>query len=83
MSITRAFADARSKIFELAAGVQSYDWGAVGEDSVVAQYADGLPDFKIESDKPYAEARSVKSAAPSLIAAAMDGHASVEAFAPA
>lgn len=43
-----------SPIFPLQCGVQSYDWGVVGEKSKVAQFASTSKDFKVE-DKPYAE----------------------------
>ena len=41
----------------LQCGVNSYDWGKKGEDSVAAQYAAATPapGFSIEADKPYAE----------------------------
>lgn len=42
-------------IFQLIAGTQSYDWGKIGLDSKVAQYAQCSPDFKLDESKPYAE----------------------------
>ncbi|KDE07466.1 mannose-6-phosphate isomerase [Microbotryum lychnidis-dioicae p1A1 Lamole] len=45
-----------SPVFELVCGAQSYDWGKLGKDgSKVSQFAQGLPDFKYDEDKPYAE----------------------------
>lgn len=43
------------RAFELHAGAQSYDWGTIGKASTVAQFSDGLPDFKLDEKKPYAE----------------------------
>ncbi|EST06768.1 Mannose-6-phosphate isomerase, type I [Kalmanozyma brasiliensis GHG001] len=45
------------KVFQLIPGVQSYDWGIVGDTSRVAQFASATPqlNFKPENNKPYAE----------------------------
>lgn len=48
----------QSSVFELQAGVQSYDWGVLGSSSKVAQYAKGSPDFSVDESKPYAEVSS-------------------------
>ncbi|KAI9036343.1 mannose-6-phosphate isomerase pmi1 [Aspergillus affinis] len=47
----------RVPLFRLQCGVNSYDWGKVGNDSAAAKYAatTAAPDFSIESEKPYAE----------------------------
>ncbi|CDM28641.1 hypothetical protein DTO013E5_926 [Penicillium roqueforti] len=44
-------------LLRLQCGVNSYDWGKVGQESAAAKYAatTAAPDFTIESDKPYAE----------------------------
>ncbi|KAG8924899.1 Mannose-6-phosphate isomerase [Tulasnella sp. 418] len=43
-------------IFRLIAGAQSYDWGKIGQDSKVAQYASTCsPSFQLDEKKPYAE----------------------------
>ncbi|GAA93370.1 uncharacterized protein L969DRAFT_19764 [Mixia osmundae IAM 14324] len=45
-------------VFELAAAVQSYDWGVLGKDgSTVSEFAGVIPGFDKEysADKPYAE----------------------------
>ncbi|CAK7226427.1 Mannose-6-phosphate isomerase [Sporothrix bragantina] len=44
-------------LIRLQCGVNSYDWGKKGEDSVAAQYAAATPaaGFSIQADKPYAE----------------------------
>lgn len=44
-------------LIRLQCGVNSYDWGKKGEDSVAAQYAAATPaaGFSIVADKPYAE----------------------------
>ena len=42
-------------VFKLIPGVQSYDWGKIGEDSVVAQYASVSSGFSLDQEKPYAE----------------------------
>ncbi|SCV70347.1 BQ2448_1741 [Microbotryum intermedium] len=45
-----------SPVFELVCGAQSYDWGKLGKDgSKVSQFAQGLPGFKYDEEKPYAE----------------------------
>ena len=49
-----------TSVFPIAAGTQTYDWGKVGFDSKAARYAlSGIPDFKLEEFKPYAEVRSL------------------------
>ncbi|KAK1146500.1 Mannose-6-phosphate isomerase [Aspergillus melleus] len=47
----------RVPLFRLQCGVNSYDWGKVGNDSAAAKYAatTAAPDFSIDSEKPYAE----------------------------
>ncbi|KAJ5950503.1 Mannose-6-phosphate isomerase [Penicillium vulpinum] len=44
-------------LLRLQCGVNSYDWGKVGQESAAAKYAatTAAPDFVIEADKPYAE----------------------------
>ncbi|KAJ5956912.1 hypothetical protein N7501_011191 [Penicillium viridicatum] len=44
-------------LLRLQCGVNSYDWGKVGQESAAAKYAatTAAPDFTIEADKPYAE----------------------------
>ncbi|CAI7674336.1 unnamed protein product [Penicillium manginii] len=44
-------------LLRLQCGVNSYDWGKVGQESAAARYAatTAAPDFKVEDDKPYAE----------------------------
>ncbi|KAJ5161638.1 Mannose-6-phosphate isomerase [Penicillium capsulatum] len=44
-------------LLRLQCGVNSYDWGKVGQESAAARYAatTAAPDFAIESEKPYAE----------------------------
>ncbi|KAJ5511843.1 Mannose-6-phosphate isomerase [Penicillium expansum] len=44
-------------LLRLQCGVNSYDWGKVGQESAAAKYAatTAAPDFSIEADKPYAE----------------------------
>ncbi|GAA5926942.1 hypothetical protein JCM1841_001594 [Sporobolomyces salmonicolor] len=45
-----------SAVFELVCGAQSYDWGKLGKDgSKVSHFAQGLPNFSYDEDKPYAE----------------------------
>ncbi|GAA5855858.1 hypothetical protein JCM9279_003342 [Rhodotorula babjevae] len=45
-----------STVFELVCGAQSYDWGKLGKDgSKVSHFAQGLPNFSYDADKPYAE----------------------------
>jgi len=41
----------------LITGVNSYEWGKAGSDSAAARFAAATPrdDFKVESEKPYAE----------------------------
>ncbi|PWY77517.1 mannose-6-phosphate isomerase, class I [Aspergillus heteromorphus CBS 117.55] len=44
-------------LLRLQCGVNSYDWGKVGQDSAAAKYAatTAASDFSIEAEKPYAE----------------------------
>ncbi|KAJ5359581.1 Mannose-6-phosphate isomerase [Penicillium cataractarum] len=44
-------------LLRLQCGVNSYDWGKVGQESAAARYAatTAAPDFAIEAEKPYAE----------------------------
>ncbi|KAJ5793870.1 Mannose-6-phosphate isomerase [Penicillium paradoxum] len=44
-------------LLRLQCGVNSYDWGKVGQESAAAKYAatTAAPDFTIEAEKPYAE----------------------------
>ena len=43
-------------MFKLVPGIQSYDWGKLGENSKAAKFAQvSIPNFVIENDKPYAE----------------------------
>lgn len=42
-------------VFQIYAGVRSYDWGKVGTKSTVAQLAQATPSFILEESKPYAE----------------------------
>ncbi|GAA6058992.1 hypothetical protein JCM10212_001702 [Sporobolomyces blumeae] len=43
-------------VFELVCGAQSYDWGKLGKDgSKVSHFAQGLPNFSYDAEKPYAE----------------------------
>ncbi|GAA5879774.1 hypothetical protein JCM16303_004171 [Sporobolomyces ruberrimus] len=45
-----------STVFELVCGAQSYDWGKLGKDgSKVSHFAQGLPNFEYDAEKPYAE----------------------------
>ncbi|GAA5895667.1 mannose-6-phosphate isomerase PMI40 [Sporobolomyces salmoneus] len=45
-----------SAVFELVCGAQSYDWGKLGKDgSKVSHFAQGLPKFEYDAEKPYAE----------------------------
>ncbi|GAA5956886.1 hypothetical protein JCM3765_006630 [Sporobolomyces pararoseus] len=45
-----------SAVFELVCGAQSYDWGKLGKDgSKVSHFAQGLPNFQYDQEKPYAE----------------------------
>ncbi|CAG8519765.1 4748_t:CDS:2 [Ambispora leptoticha] len=45
-----------SNVYQLKCAVQNYDWGKLGEESKVAQFAARTPDgFKIDNSKPYAE----------------------------
>lgn len=46
-----------SAAFQLACGVQSYEWGKVGRASKAAQYGSAMPGFELDETKPYAEVR--------------------------
>ncbi|CAB4400904.1 unnamed protein product [Rhizophagus irregularis] len=42
-------------VYKLKCAVQNYDWGKIGSESKVAQFAQISKDFEIQLDKPYAE----------------------------
>lgn len=43
-------------VFRIDCGFRNYDWGKLGEQSAVAQFAEALnPDTKIDPEQPYAE----------------------------
>jgi mannose-6-phosphate isomerase class I len=42
-------------VLQLRACVKTYDWGVVGDDSQVAQFALASPPFQVEKSTPYAE----------------------------
>lgn len=42
-------------VYKLKCAVQNYDWGKVGSESKVAQFAQISKDFEVQLDKPYAE----------------------------
>ena len=42
-------------VYKLKCAVQNYDWGKVGSESKVAQFAQISKDFETQLDKPYAE----------------------------
>ena len=43
-------------LIRLQCGVNSYDWGKIGNDSAAAKFAAATPsDFTIQEEKPYAE----------------------------
>ncbi|KIO27751.1 hypothetical protein M407DRAFT_23054 [Tulasnella calospora MUT 4182] len=42
-------------VFQLSVGAQCYDWGKLGLDSKVAQFAQCSPEFTVNEAKPYAE----------------------------
>lgn len=45
-------------LIRLQCGVNSYDWGKVGNDSAAAKFAAATPSgFSIQEEKPYAEVR--------------------------
>lgn len=48
-------------LIRLQCGVNSYDWGKIGSESAAAKFAAATPSdtLNIQSDKPYAEVRSV------------------------
>lgn len=45
------------RIFRLAAGPNNYDWGPLGKDSLVAQFAPNAakPGYEVKDDEPYSE----------------------------
>lgn len=47
-------------LMRLQCGVNSYDWGKIGNDSAAARFAAATPaeGLSIQSDQPYAEVRS-------------------------
>lgn len=46
-------------LIRLQCGVNSYDWGKVGNESAAAKFAAATPsDFAIQEEKPYAEVRA-------------------------
>ena len=44
-------------VFKIVPTIQQYDWGRLGKESKVAQFAGaaGVPDFTVDDAKPYAE----------------------------
>ena len=46
-------------VFKIIPTTQQYDWGKVGLDSKVAQFAvaSKIPGFELDEDTPYAEVR--------------------------
>lgn len=46
-----------SSAFQLACGVQSYEWGKIGSASKAAQFGTSSPGFEVDESKPYAEVR--------------------------
>ena len=46
-------------VFKIVPTIQQYDWGRVGKESKVAQFAaaSGVPEFTVDDAKPYAEVR--------------------------
>jgi len=56
-------------VFQIYAGVRSYDWGKVGTKSTVAQLARATPSFTPEESKPYAELwMGTHQSCPSIVA---------------
>jgi mannose-6-phosphate isomerase len=50
---------ATESVFKLTASVQQYDWGKIGSESKVAQFAAAaIPGFVIDEGAPYGEVRS-------------------------
>jgi len=49
------------QVFRLIPATKIYPWGKKGSNSLAAQLADGagIPDFKIDESKPYAEVHSM------------------------
>ncbi|CAJ0748619.1 2392_t:CDS:2, partial [Entrophospora sp. SA101] len=50
----------KSSIYRLKNAVQNYEWGKIGSDSKVAQFAKVQDGFILENDKPYAEQLWIK-----------------------
>jgi mannose-6-phosphate isomerase len=48
------------EVFKIVPTVQQYDWGKLGTSSKVAVFAQsaGIPDFRVDELKPYAEVRA-------------------------
>lgn len=70
-------------VFPVVPTVQQYDWGKIGLQSKVAQFADAAG-FKVDAKAPYAEVRRPRSFASALLKTcwpAMDGHPSEVAVA--
>lgn len=44
-------------VFQLKAVAKSYEWGSVGSQSKVAQYAQASPSFQVNETSPYAEVK--------------------------
>lgn len=44
-------------LFRLQCGVNSYEWGKMGNESAAARFAEATPaaNFAVQQDKPYAE----------------------------
>lgn len=66
-------------LMRLQCGVNSYDWGKIGNDSAAARFAAATPaeGLSIQSDQPYAEVRPLQLPTPQLsmlTPPAMDGH---------
>ena len=73
-------------VFRITPTTQKYDWGKIGLDSKVAQFAttSSLPHFTLDKSATYAEVRQLVHTPLELISfsfsAAMDGHTPVFAF---
>ena len=61
------FSSGEMSVFEIAGSAQSYEWGAIGDASKVAQFAKPLPGFKFDDQKPYAEVRTSPSCLKQLL----------------
>jgi mannose-6-phosphate isomerase len=48
------------KVFKIVPTTQQYDWGKIGREAKVAQFAEAskLPGFTVDEVKPYAEVSS-------------------------